>query len=136
MDKLEWIGDNIGLNPDNDVMVRLRDPVMPRGAWAVGLVDALSVADRLDAFGRQRIEAALPFAAEHGHLSFGDLAVWRDYEHYGVVRWIPVVRVRRDDGTEVSVTGDPLPGHAAALDVALGMQAQMSGEWYGVRRIG
>ncbi|WP_333995061.1 hypothetical protein [Burkholderia orbicola] len=136
MDKLEWIGDNIGLNSDEDVMVRLRDPAMPGGAWEVGLVDALAVADRLDAYGRQRIEAELPFAAEHGYLNSGDLAVWRDYERYGVVRWIPVVRVRRDDGTEVSVTGDPLPGHAAALDAAFGMQAKMGGEWYGVRRIG
>ncbi|OXI70118.1 hypothetical protein CFB81_16405 [Burkholderia sp. AU28863] len=77
MGKLEWIGDDIGLNPGEDVTVQLRDPQMPGGAWHVSLAEALAVADRLDDRAHQRLEQALPFCAEHGYLSAADLAVWQ-----------------------------------------------------------
>lgn len=54
---------------------------MPGGAWHVSLAEALAVAvaDRLDDRSHQRLEQALPFCAEHGYLSSGDLAVWQAY---------------------------------------------------------
>jgi hypothetical protein len=77
MGKLEWIGDDIGLNPGEDVTVELRDPQMPGGAWRVSLAEALAVTDRLDDRACQRLGEALPFCAEHGYLSAADLAVWQ-----------------------------------------------------------
>ncbi|WP_322082891.1 hypothetical protein [Burkholderia sp. BCC1972] len=77
MGKLEWVGDDIGLNPGEDITVQLRDPQMPGGARYVSLAEALAVADRLDDRAYQRLEQALPFCAAHGYLSAGDLAAWQ-----------------------------------------------------------
>lgn len=134
---LVWRGDDIGLAVDRDVTVTLRDPAMPGGVWHVSLADAIDVLDRLDLYGRERIELALRFAAEHGHLSVGDMAVWEEYVTHGKVRWVPVIHVRHDDGEQShanAVTGDPQLSHSAALNTARSMCDALDGEWYGVRR--
>ncbi|WGS43707.1 hypothetical protein LFL97_09375 [Burkholderia sp. JSH-S8] len=134
---LVWQGDDIGLAVDRDVTVTLRDPAMPGGVWHISLADALDVVDRLDSYGRERIELALRYAAEHGHLSVGDMAVWEEYVTHGKVRWVPVIHVRRDDGEQShadAVSGDPLLSHSAALNAARSMCDALGGEWYGVRR--
>lgn len=95
---LVWQGDDIGLAVDSDVIVTLRAPAMPGGVWHVSLADALDVFDRLDSYGRERMESALRFSAEHGYLSSSDMATWEDYAAHGAVRWVPMVHVKRDGG--------------------------------------
>ncbi|BEH48151.1 hypothetical protein [Burkholderia pseudomallei] len=131
---LVWQGDDIGLAIDSDVIVTLRDPAMPGGVWHVSLADALDVFDRLDSYGRERMESALRFSAEHGYLSASDMAAWEDYVAHGAVRWVPVVHVKRDGG-EQTYTGEPLLGHRAALNAAESMCDSLGGEWSGVRRM-
>ncbi|WP_096504295.1 hypothetical protein [Burkholderia sp. IDO3] len=131
---LVWQGDDIGLAVDSDVIVTLRDPVMPGGVWHVSLADALDVFDRLDSYGRERMESALRFSAEHGYLSASDMAVWEDYVAHGALRWVPVVHVRRN-GDEQTYTGEPLLSHRAALHAAESMCDSLGGEWSGVRRM-
>ncbi|WP_157377217.1 hypothetical protein [Burkholderia ubonensis] len=134
---LVWQGDDIGLAVDRDATVILRDPAMPGGVWHISLADALNVVDRLDSYGRERIELALCHAAEHGHLSVGDMAVWEEYVTHGKAQWVPVIHVRRDDGEQShadAVSGDPQLSHSAALNAARSMCDALGGEWYGVRR--
>ncbi|HIH2652726.1 TPA: hypothetical protein ACYLK9_006655 [Burkholderia cenocepacia] len=131
---LVWQGDDIGLAVDSDVIVTLRDPAMPGGVWHVSLADALDVFDRLNPYGRERMESALRFSAEHGYLSTSDMAAWEDYVANGAVRWVPVVHVKRDGG-EQTYTGEPLLSHRAALNAAVSMCDSLGGEWSGVRRM-
>ncbi|WP_155626947.1 hypothetical protein [Burkholderia diffusa] len=131
---LVWQGDDIGLAVDSDVIVSLRDPAMPGGVWHVSLADTLDVFDRLDSYGRQRIELALRFAAEHGYLSANDMAVWDEYVTHGALRWVPVTRVKDDSG-EHTYTGEPFLEHSAALTAAQSMCDALGGVWSGARRM-
>ncbi|WP_186223867.1 hypothetical protein [Burkholderia gladioli] len=140
MGNLEWVGDDIGLNPGEDVTVKIRDPLMPGGARHVSLANALSMADRLDERTRQRLDQALPFAAAHGHLSADDLAAWQEYLTRISPQWVPVVylRIQRSGGAEActeSVAGEPHDTHHDAMDAARRLCDELDGDGYGARRV-
>ncbi|MCM2542552.1 MULTISPECIES: hypothetical protein [Burkholderia] len=140
MGNLEWVGDDIGLNPGETVTVKIRDPLMPGSARHVSLANALSMADRLDERARQRLDQVLPFAAAHGHLSADDLAAWQEYLTRISPQWVPVVylRIQRSGGAEVCTAplfGEPHDTHHDAMGAAQRMCDEFGGDGYGARRI-
>lgn len=75
---LKWRGDDIGLNNDHPVCVMLEDQC--GGSSMVSLREALTVADRIDDYGLERIMVALHYAEEHGYLRPMDLDAWNGFK--------------------------------------------------------
>ncbi len=80
MSRLTWLGDNIGLDPDEDAEIQFRDAAMPNGAWHLPLSGALPIADRIDSYGLKRIALSIAFAAQNGLLSSSDAATWQAHK--------------------------------------------------------
>lgn len=136
--ELVLVGDSIGLDPDEDAVVRFRAIEAPRGTWHVSLVDALAVAHKIDEQDLERMTAALHVAAEIGNLSAADLAAWRAYVEASLRQWLPVVYVQRGGGAEShthAVVGEPVLSHHAAMNEGRRLCDELGGDGYGARRV-